>query len=58
MDRVIKCTAMLADMQEWAAMNRVYAEHFPTNLPARSAFGTSGLALGGRVEIECIATIG
>jgi 2-iminobutanoate/2-iminopropanoate deaminase len=58
MDRVVKCIAMLADMQEWAAMNRVYVEHFPTNLPARSAFGASGLALGGRVEIECLATIG
>jgi len=57
MDRVIKCTVMLADMQEWAAMNRVYVEHFPANLPARSAFGASGLALGGRVEIECVATI-
>jgi 2-iminobutanoate/2-iminopropanoate deaminase len=57
MDHVIKCTAMLADMQEWVAMNRVYVEHFSTNLPARSAFGASGLALGGRVEIECIATI-
>ena len=57
MDRVVKCTAMLADMQEWAAMNRVYVEHFPTNLPARSAFGASGLALGSRVEIECIATV-
>jgi 2-iminobutanoate/2-iminopropanoate deaminase len=57
MDRVIKCTAMLADMQEWAAMNRVYVEHSSTNLPARSAFGAAGLALGGRVEIECIATI-
>jgi len=56
MDRVVKCTVMLADMQEWAAMNRVYVEHFPANLPARSAFGASGLALGGRVEIECIAT--
>jgi enamine deaminase RidA (YjgF/YER057c/UK114 family) len=57
MDRVIKCTAMLADMAEWAAMNRVYVEFFPTNLPARSAFGASGLALGSRVEIECMATI-
>ena len=57
MDRVVKCTVMLADMQEWAAMNRVYVEHFSANLPARSAFGASGLALGGRVEIECIATI-
>ena len=58
LDRVIKCTAMLADMGEWAAMNRVYVEHFPNNLPARSAFGASGLALGGRIELECIATIG
>jgi 2-iminobutanoate/2-iminopropanoate deaminase len=57
MERVIKCTAMLADMGEWAAMNRAYVEQFPANLPARSAFGASGLALGGRVEIECIATI-
>jgi len=57
MDRVVKSTVMLADMSEWAAMNRVYVEHFPTNLPARSAFGASGLALGGRVEIECIAMV-
>lgn len=58
MDRVFKCTVMLADMQEWAVMNGVYVQHFPVHLPARSAFGASGLALGGRVEIECIATIG
>ena len=57
MDRVVKCTVMLADMGEWAAMNRVYVVHFSENLPARSAFGVSGLALGGRVEIECVATI-
>jgi 2-iminobutanoate/2-iminopropanoate deaminase len=57
MDQVVKCTAMLADMQEWAAMNSVYIEHFSMNLPARSAFGVSGLALGGRVEIECVATV-
>ena len=58
MDRVIRCTVMLADIAEWAAMNSVYIQHFTTNLPARSAFGTSGLALGARVEIECIALIG
>ena len=57
MGRVVKCTVMLADMQEWAAMNRVYIEMFSMDLPARSAFGVSGLALGGRVEIECGATI-
>ncbi len=58
MDRVVKCTVMLAAMGEWAAMNRVYIEHFSKDLPARSSFGVSGPALGGRVEIECIATVG
>ena len=57
MDRVVKCTVMLADMAEWEAMNRVYVESFPTHLPARSAFGASALALGSRVEIECLATV-
>lgn len=57
MDRVVKCTIMMADMAEWDRMNVVYREFFGADrLPARSAFGTSGLALGARVEIECIAT--
>lgn len=58
MDRVVKCTAMLADMAEWPAMNAEYARHFPAGFPARSAFGTSGLALGARVELECTALAG
>jgi len=58
MDRVVKCTAMLADMAEWPAMNEVYTTFFPEHKPARSAFGASGLALGARVEIECWATVG
>jgi reactive intermediate/imine deaminase len=58
MDRVVKCTAMLADMAEWEAMNGVYAGYFTRNLPARSAFGASGLALGARIELECWATVG
>ena len=57
LERVIKVTVMLADMSEWGEMNKVYLEYFSKNLPARSAFGTSGLALGGRVEIECIAAL-
>ncbi len=57
LDRVVKCTVMMADMSEWSAMNSVYIKHFPAHLPARSAFGCSSLALGGRVEIECIATV-
>ena len=55
MDDIVKCTVMMADMREWAAMNAVYATYFPTHKPARSSFGTSGLALGARVEIECLA---
>jgi 2-iminobutanoate/2-iminopropanoate deaminase len=58
LDRIVKVTVMLADIAEWAGMNRVYVEHFANDLPARSAFGTSGLALGARVEIEAIATVG
>ena len=56
MDDVVKCTAMLADIKEWAAMNEVYVTYFPHHLPARSAFATHGLELGGRIELECMAT--
>jgi 2-iminobutanoate/2-iminopropanoate deaminase len=54
---VVKCTVFLADIQEWAAMNSVYITYFPGNPPARSALGSSGLALGARTEIECMATV-
>ena len=57
MNRVVKCLVMLADMAEWGAMNRVYVTFFPEHLPARSAMGASGLALGARVEIECLAVV-
>jgi len=56
LDKVVKCTVMLADIKEWGDMNKVYVTFFPMHLPARSAFGTGGLALGARVEIECWAT--
>ena len=53
---VFKCTVMLADMAHWAAFNTVYLTYFePDRLPARSAFGANGLALGALVEIECMA---
>ena len=57
LDRVVKVTVMLADMAEWNAMNEVYVTYFNRHLPARSAFGATGLALGARVEIECIAVV-
>ena len=56
MDKVVKCTVMMADMKEWDRMNVVYRTYFREGrLPARSALGANGLALGARVEIECIA---
>jgi 2-iminobutanoate/2-iminopropanoate deaminase len=56
MDKVVKCTVFLADINEWAAMNEVYKTYF-VNPPARSALGANGLALGARTEIECIAVV-
>ena len=54
-DRVVKGTVFLADIAEWPAFNAVYKTYFDGTYPARSALGASGLALGARVEIECIA---
>lgn len=55
MGDLVKCTVMLTDMAEWAAFNEIYKTYFNGRYPARSAFGASGLALGARVEVECIA---
>ena len=53
---VVKCTVMLDDMRQWPDFNKVYVSYFkPGHLPARSAFGADGLALGAGVEVECIA---
>jgi len=57
LEHVVKCTVFLADIKEWPAFNAVYREFFKTNLPARSALAASGLALGARVEVECIAFV-
>ena len=57
LDHVVKVTVMLSDISEWAEMNKVYVKYFSEHLPARSAFGTNGLALDARVEIECTAVL-
>ena len=54
---VVKCSVFLADMKEWAKMNQVYVEMFGDHRPARSAFGVNGVALGGSLEMECIAAV-
>lgn len=58
MSEVVKCTVFMADMTQWAAMNEVYITYFPEHFPARSALGSTGLALGALTEIECMATVG
>ncbi len=56
MDEIVKCTVMIADIAEWPKFNEVYVTYFPGPKPARSAFGAAGLALNGRVEVECWAS--
>ena len=58
LDRAVKCTVFLSNIADYAAMNAVYTTYFPTDPPARSTVAGSGLALGARVEIECIAVAG
>lgn len=58
MDSVVKTTVFLADMDDFAAMNKVYASYFKTDPPARSAFQVARLPKNGQVEIEAIAWVG
>jgi reactive intermediate/imine deaminase len=55
---LVKCTVMLADMADWPEFNAIYRSYFESKFPARSALGANGLALGARVEVECIAVRG
>ncbi len=52
---VVQGTVYLADIADYAEMNRVYAEYFPTDAPARETVAVSGIVSGGRVEISFIA---
>lgn len=55
MDRLVKCTAFLADLKEWPAMNEVYRSYFSNGkYPARAAVQAT-LLNGARVELECTA---
>jgi 2-iminobutanoate/2-iminopropanoate deaminase len=54
---VIKTTVFLKDMNDFAAMNKVYSEFFPENPPARSTIQVAGLPKDALVEIECVAFI-
>lgn len=54
-DDVVKSTVLLADMNDFAAMNAVYAETYQKDMPARVCYQVAKLPLGVKVEIETIA---
>ncbi|PKP21664.1 MAG: hypothetical protein CVU05_06215 [Bacteroidetes bacterium HGW-Bacteroidetes-21] len=55
MQHVVKCTCLLKDMNDFKAMNGIYAEFFTQEPPARAAYGVARLPLDGMIEIEAIA---
>lgn len=57
LDDVVKTTVLLADMNDFRAMNRVYAEFFKEPYPARAAFQAAKLPLNAMVEIEAVARL-
>lgn len=57
LQKVVKTTVFLVDMQDFTAMNEIYAKHFGDHKPARSTVAVSGLPRGVRVEIEVVATV-
>jgi len=54
---VVKTTVFLQSMEDFAAMNEVYAEFFPENPPARSTVAVASLPKGALVEIDCVAML-
>ena len=55
MSDVVKTTVLLADIQDFAAMNEVYAEFFTEPYPARAAFAVVSVPKGAKLDIECVA---
>ncbi len=58
LNNVVKTTIFLADMEDFATVNDVYAEFFGTHRPARSTVAVKTLPKNVKVEIDCIARIG
>lgn len=57
LNNVVKTTVFLADMNDFTAMNEVYAKYFSDNKPARATVQAARLPRDARVEIECIAVV-
>ena len=57
LNNIVKTTVFLADMNDFTAMNEVYAEFFSENKPARATVQAARLPRDARVEIDCIAVV-
>ena len=57
LDRLVKTTVYLADLDDFSGMNEVYAQHVGEQPPARATIEVAALPSGARVEIEAIATV-
>ena len=57
LDRVLKCTVYFADIGDFGRFNEIYRSYFAGHQPARSGVEVKGLALGARIEIDCIALV-
>lgn len=55
LDKVVKCTIILRNIEDFAAFNKIYMTYFP-NKPARTTFAASGLAVNASIEIDVIAS--
>jgi len=55
---VVKTTVLLADMNDFVRVNKIYSEFFSSAVPARAAYQVAALPKAGRVEIEAVAVIG
>lgn len=55
MDKVLKTTILLGDINDFTKVNEIYATFFPSNPPARSTFEVGKLPKNASIEIECIA---
>ena len=57
MKNVVKVTVLLADINDFVAVNEIYKDFFEASFPARSAFAVAALPKGGKIEIEAIAVV-
>ncbi|XP_077984340.1 2-iminobutanoate/2-iminopropanoate deaminase-like isoform X2 [Glandiceps talaboti] len=55
---VVKATVLLADINDFAAVNEVYKKYFVSKYPARAAYQAAALPKNARIEIEAIAVLG